>query len=69
MVGLQGTDGVFFIEYGTGAVEGTTVYDSLQLAEPLINIERQGFGLADQASITFAVASCDGLFVRPPFPV
>lgn len=56
---------MFFIEYGTGAVEGTTVFDSLQLATPPITVRQQGFGLADQASIAFAVASCDGLFVRP----
>ncbi|BDA43815.1 Cathepsin E [Coccomyxa sp. Obi] len=75
---FSATDGLFFIEYGTGAVEGTTAYDSLQLATPPINIQRQGFGLADQASAAFAVASCDGLFglgfpalskqgVLPPF--
>lgn len=56
---------MFFIEYGTGAVEGTMVFDSLQLATPPITVRQQGFGLADQASIAFAVASCDGLFVRP----
>ena len=62
---VQATDGLFFIAYGTGAVEGTTVYDSLQLAAPPITIERQGFGLAEQVSEAFVVASCDGLFVRP----
>ncbi len=62
---VQATDGLFFIAYGTGAVEGTTVYDSLQVAAPPITIQRQGFGLAEQASDAFTVASCDGLFVRP----
>lgn len=39
------------------------MYDTLQLAAPPIVIMQQGFGLADQASPAFAVASCDGLLV------
>ncbi len=62
----QATDGNFFIEYGSGAVYGDTVYDSLRLASPTITLQRQGFGLVNSASATFVVASCDGLFVSGP---
>lgn len=59
----QATSDNFFIEYGSGAVYGDTVYDSMRLASPTITLQKQGFGLANSASSTFVVASCDGLFV------
>ncbi len=35
---------------------------------PAITVQNQGFGLVFHASTDFLGVSCDGLFVRPPWP-
>ncbi|KAK9836843.1 hypothetical protein WJX74_009345 [Apatococcus lobatus] len=50
----------FFIGYGTGAVEGVTVNDTLKVGA--ITVPRQATGGVLQATPDFTDSSCDGLF-------
>lgn len=51
----------FFIGYGTGAVEGVTVNDTLKVGA--ITVPRQAIGGVLRATADFTLSSCDGLFV------
>lgn len=62
----QNTSEAFFIQYGTGAVLGSVIYETLTLARPPIRVQSQGMGLALDTTAAFYSASCDGLFVRCP---
>jgi hypothetical protein len=62
----QNTSEAFFIQYGTGAVLGNVIYETLTLAQPPIRVQSQGMGLALDTTAAFYSASCDGLFVRYP---
>ena len=62
----QNTSEAFFIQYGTGAVLGSVIYETLTLAQPPIRVQSQGMGLVLDTTAAFYSASCDGLFVRCP---
>ena len=60
---MQTRGAPFAATYVTGTLAGEVFYDSLTVAGQ--NLAGQGMGLAEQESLDFAVAQCDGLFVRP----
>ena len=59
---IQGMTTPFQYTYGTGDVSGTLFSDTLQVAG--ITLTSQVMGQATEVSLDFAVATCDGLFVR-----
>ena len=54
----------FFIQYGTGAVLGDVIYETITLGQPPLRVHSQGVGLAQETTAAFYAASCDGLLVR-----
>ena len=62
-VSMQTRGAPFSATYVTGTLTGEVFYDSLTVAG--LRLAGQGLGLAEQESLDFAVAQCDGLFVRP----
>ena len=60
---MQTRGASFSATYVTGTLGGEVFYDSLTVAG--LNLAGQGLGLAEQESLDFSAAQCDGLFVRP----
>jgi hypothetical protein len=65
----QASSASYVITYKSGQVMGKVAKDVISLTSSPITLMNQTFGLTDNGTLDFTRASCDGIFVRPPFPV